>query len=300
MGSYRIEESPNKRAGCKVKACKDHNIKIQKGELRLGTWVDTERYQSWSYRHWGCVTIKVLANILEAIEEDGEPNYEMLDGFDELSAENQAKVKEAILKGELDEADITDHSLLNGGASEDVQNEANGSPEQAKADTKAKAKKRSRAESDAEEEAPSKQTKKAKGAVKEEPTDGKPTKRSRARKAVKEESPEEEAIPTKSAKKAKGRTTVKEENPEEKPVKRSRARKVDEEETAKPGKTATKSKKKAAAAKDESDEEEADVGEEEQTGEVHLPAKKARSKAAAATSEKPKRGRKKKVTDDEE
>lgn len=60
----------------------------------------------------GCVTVKVLANILEAIEEDGEPNYEMLDGFDELSAENQAKVKEAILKGELDESDKTDASDL--------------------------------------------------------------------------------------------------------------------------------------------------------------------------------------------
>ena len=58
----------------------------------------------------GCVTVKVLANILEAIEEDGEPNYEMLDGFDELSAENQAK--EAILKGELDESDKTDASDL--------------------------------------------------------------------------------------------------------------------------------------------------------------------------------------------
>lgn len=32
----------------------------------------------------------------------------MLDGFEDLSAENQAKVKEAILKGELDEADKTD------------------------------------------------------------------------------------------------------------------------------------------------------------------------------------------------
>ncbi|KUL90438.1 hypothetical protein ZTR_00091 [Talaromyces verruculosus] len=297
MGSYRIEESPNKRAGCKTTICKKHEIKIQKGELRLGTWVDTERYQSWSYRHWGCVTPKVLANILEAIAEGGEPDFDMLDGFEELSAENQAKIKEAILKGELDEADKTDYSLLIGEAYEDAQNEANDSPEKAKTGTKAKSKKRSRAESDAEEEAPSK-TKKAKGTAKEETTEEKPAKRSRARKVVKEESPEEEEVLVKPAKKAKGRTAAKEGALDEKPAKRSRARKADEEEPAEPEKPARKSKKVAAAVKDKSDEAEADVEEEE--AEVQQPAKKARGKTAAATSEKPKRGRKKKVAEDEE
>ena len=173
---------------------------------------------------------------------------------------------------------------------QDAQNEANGSPEKAKTGTKAKSKKRSRPESDAEEEAPSK-TKKAKGTAKEETTEEKPAKRSRARKVVKEESPEEEEVPVKPAKKAKGRTAAKEGAPEEKPAKRSRARKADEEEPAEPEKPARKSKKKAAAVKDQSDEAEA---------EVQQPAKKARGKTAAATSEKPKRGRKTKVAEDEE
>lgn len=66
----------------------------------------------WHHFNRGCVTPKVLANILEAIAEDGEPDFGMLDGFEELSAENQAKIKEAILKGELDEADKTDVSDL--------------------------------------------------------------------------------------------------------------------------------------------------------------------------------------------
>uniref|UniRef100_A0A093XZF1 PARP-type zinc finger-containing protein C13F5.07c n=1 Tax=Talaromyces marneffei PM1 TaxID=1077442 RepID=A0A093XZF1_TALMA len=290
MGSYRIEESPNKRAGCSVKACKDHKIKIQKGELRLGTWVDNERFQSWSYRHWGCVTVRVLANILEAIEENGEPNFDVLDGFEDLSAENQTKIKEAILKGDIDEADKTD----------DAQNEASGSPKKAKADAKAKSKKRSRAQSDDEEEVPSKKTKKTKGGatVKEEPTEEKPLRSNRARKAIKEESPGEEELPIKPTKKAKGKTTVKEETDEEKPAKRSRARKTNEE-TAQSGKPAKKSKKTAATVDDQSDEEEVDVKEEIET-EVQLPAKKARGKVAAASGEKPKRGRKKKVADDEE
>lgn len=34
----------------------------------------------------------------------------MLDGLEDLSAENQAKIKEAILKGDIDEADKTDVS----------------------------------------------------------------------------------------------------------------------------------------------------------------------------------------------
>ncbi|EED19887.1 conserved hypothetical protein [Talaromyces stipitatus ATCC 10500] len=201
MGSYRIEESPNKRAGCSVKACKDHKIKIQKGELRLGTWVDTERFQSWSYRHWGCITSRVLANILESISEDGEPNFDMVDGLEELSAENQEKVKKAIETGEIDEADKTDHSLLNGDASEEVQNEIDGSSKKAEADTVAKSKKRSRA--DVEEEAHSKNTKKTKGkpAAQEEAPEERPAKRSRARKAVEEATATQPEKPVKKSRK---------------------------------------------------------------------------------------------------
>lgn len=49
---------------------------------------------------------------MEAIAEDGEPHFDMLDGFEDLSAENQAKIKEAILSGEIAEADKTDVSGL--------------------------------------------------------------------------------------------------------------------------------------------------------------------------------------------
>lgn len=240
----------------------------------------------------------------------------MLDGFEDLSAENQAKIKEGILKGELDEADKTNvsdlvsrscawvriangilmqHSLLNGEVNEvnfmlliifntkiniyqQEQNEVNGSPEKTK-DAKTKNKKRSRAESDEEEEVPGKKTKKTKGGAtaKKEPTDEKPTKRGRARKTVKEESPEEEAF-------------------EDQPAKRSRARKVDEE-TAGTEKPAKKSKKMAAVVKYERDEEKTGVTDLQEDSQVQLPAKRARGKAA---SEKPKRGRKKKIADDED
>ena len=55
----------------------------------------------------GCLTPKVIANIHDSIDEEGNLNFELLDGFDELSAEVQDKVKKTIESGELDEADKT-------------------------------------------------------------------------------------------------------------------------------------------------------------------------------------------------
>jgi hypothetical protein len=49
---YRIELSPNKRAGCKIGNCKQEKIKIEKDELRLGTLVTIQEHQSMAYRHW--------------------------------------------------------------------------------------------------------------------------------------------------------------------------------------------------------------------------------------------------------
>lgn len=40
------------RAGCQTKECKDEQQKIPKGELRVGSWVDSENRQFWSWRHW--------------------------------------------------------------------------------------------------------------------------------------------------------------------------------------------------------------------------------------------------------
>lgn len=40
------------RAGCQNKECKDQKAKIEKGELRFGTWVDSQNFQSFFWRHW--------------------------------------------------------------------------------------------------------------------------------------------------------------------------------------------------------------------------------------------------------
>ncbi|PYI02265.1 zf-PARP-domain-containing protein [Aspergillus sclerotiicarbonarius CBS 121057] len=108
MGAYRLEEASTGRAGCKNKECKDQGIKIAKGELRHGSWVDTERFQSYAWRHWGCVTPKIVANMIEAVgdaNESGERDYTALDGYEELPQEAQAKVRKALEQGHVDDED---------------------------------------------------------------------------------------------------------------------------------------------------------------------------------------------------
>jgi hypothetical protein len=50
------EISSNNRAGCQNKECKDAGLKIVKGDLRFGTWVEytfgEREIQSWKWRHW--------------------------------------------------------------------------------------------------------------------------------------------------------------------------------------------------------------------------------------------------------
>lgn len=49
---FIAEISPNNRAGCRNKECKDKGVKIFKGQLRLGTFVTTQDFQSFQYKHW--------------------------------------------------------------------------------------------------------------------------------------------------------------------------------------------------------------------------------------------------------
>lgn len=57
---YRIEVSPNNRAGCKNTECKNAGIKISKGQMRFGAWVEGPEFQSWSWKHWLMLWTSVL------------------------------------------------------------------------------------------------------------------------------------------------------------------------------------------------------------------------------------------------
>jgi hypothetical protein len=49
---YSSEASPNNRAGCQNKECKDAAVKILKGEFRYAIQVTIKEHTSWQYRHW--------------------------------------------------------------------------------------------------------------------------------------------------------------------------------------------------------------------------------------------------------
>ncbi|OJD25879.1 hypothetical protein ACJ73_02753 [Blastomyces percursus] len=103
MPTYRIDEAGTSRAGCKNKECQEKKEKILKGELRLGTWVDTENFQSWAWKHWGCVTPRQIASIQEIVGD--ERDCTLIDGYDEISTENQEKFREAVAQGHVSDTD---------------------------------------------------------------------------------------------------------------------------------------------------------------------------------------------------
>ncbi|RMZ77911.1 hypothetical protein DV738_g4121, partial [Chaetothyriales sp. CBS 135597] len=115
--AYRFELSPNKRAGCQNKACKDEGIKIEKGELRFGNWVEIANYPgSWKWKHWGCVTplqITNLQNMLGSIDYDDDDALDALDGWDELDDESRAKIRQALKDGHIPDEDWKGDPELN-------------------------------------------------------------------------------------------------------------------------------------------------------------------------------------------
>ena len=54
----------------------------------------------------GCVTPKLIDNINESLEENNNNgNYDALDGYDELSHENQEKVRKALEQGHVNDSE---------------------------------------------------------------------------------------------------------------------------------------------------------------------------------------------------
>lgn len=64
----------------------------------VDTYVDCS-HSAW--RHWGCVTPKILANVKKQFSDADE-----LDGFEELKPEDQEKLKKAFETGQVAEEDI--------------------------------------------------------------------------------------------------------------------------------------------------------------------------------------------------
>lgn len=52
----------------------------------------------------GCVTPKLISNMAKTFEEDGD-SVEDLDGFDEISEDNQQRIRKALEQGHVDDDD---------------------------------------------------------------------------------------------------------------------------------------------------------------------------------------------------
>ncbi|TGO81155.1 hypothetical protein BPOR_1313g00010 [Botrytis porri] len=111
--SYRVELATTARAGCQNKECKDNGVKIQKNELRLGTWVEIQEHGGWQWKHWGCVTGKQLENMRNYLE-DGKGGYmfDKMDGYNDGGKgslddhpEMQEKVRRVVMQGFIDPED---------------------------------------------------------------------------------------------------------------------------------------------------------------------------------------------------
>ncbi|EKM76509.1 hypothetical protein AGABI1DRAFT_44775 [Agaricus bisporus var. burnettii JB137-S8] len=102
MSGYRLEYAPSARSKCKgPKPCA--GTVIAKGDFRFGTLVEFKGNHNFSWRHWGCVTPKILDNVKKSIGEATE-----IDGYDELNDEDKAKVSAAWDEGHVADADIPD------------------------------------------------------------------------------------------------------------------------------------------------------------------------------------------------
>ncbi|EKD14413.1 hypothetical protein MBM_07643 [Drepanopeziza brunnea f. sp. 'multigermtubi' MB_m1] len=122
--SYRVETASTGRAGCTSTECKAANIKIDKDELRLG-WVSFKDHESWKWRHWGCVTGKVLEGIRTFLADPDAPGtyrWDALDGYDSEGVEKnslekhpdlQEKVRRCITQGFIDAEDFNGDPEMN-------------------------------------------------------------------------------------------------------------------------------------------------------------------------------------------
>ncbi|KAJ7762739.1 hypothetical protein DFH07DRAFT_739153 [Mycena maculata] len=139
QSGYRLEYSASNRAKCKgAKPCKVGTT-ISKGDLRFGTLVDIQGKTSFAWRHWGCVTPKVITNLKKIHDEAAD-----VDGFEDLKPEDQARVTQAFEDGHVADEDIPDSARKpgkgEGDDDEDEDEKPKKAPRKKKADTDGAAK----------------------------------------------------------------------------------------------------------------------------------------------------------------
>ncbi|KAJ7287410.1 SNF2 family N-terminal domain-containing protein [Mycena rebaudengoi] len=98
MTSHTVGYSKSSRAKCHGPApCKGTSLPI--GTLRYGQTILNDYGETVEWRHWGCVTASILTQ-LAALTMD------RVNGFNQLSASDQQKIRKAIARRSVDPADV--------------------------------------------------------------------------------------------------------------------------------------------------------------------------------------------------
>ncbi|KAK1985884.1 hypothetical protein LZ30DRAFT_335371 [Colletotrichum cereale] len=116
MPDYRVEVSPNNRAGCTDGVCKKAAQKCVKGSLRFGTWTKIMDHESFKWKHWGCVSGEQMAQVRKLCDKgDGTFDLDAFDGYDEMGdhPDLQAKVRKAVEQGHIDPEDFNGDPWMN-------------------------------------------------------------------------------------------------------------------------------------------------------------------------------------------
>lgn len=285
MPQYRIEISPNNRAGCNDTVCKKEAVKILKNEIRFGTWVEIQDRGSWKWKHWGCVSGSQIAGLQESC--GGDPDnydFDAIDGFDELNDEDvKEKVRRCVKQGHIDAEDFKGDPEKNKLGEKGIYLSA-----------KEKAAKEKAAAQDAgeDEAAPAKAKKRGGKKAADVADEPKPKKAKKSKNVEADEEPPK----AKSKAKAKAKDASEEDAGESASTKRGRPRKsltqqdeeveAEEAEVPAPAKKATKKGSKAKAAQEQQPEEETVEEDEVEEKEKATPARAARGRKTAASKTK--------------
>ncbi|KZP25671.1 zf-PARP-domain-containing protein [Athelia psychrophila] len=144
---YRLEYASTGRAKCKgPKPCA--GTPIAKGAVRLGSLVDMAGHTSFAWRHWGCTTKMIIANMKKSFTEASE-----LDGYEDLRPEDQEKIDKAWVDGHVADEDIPATAIK---PAKDGEEDEEEKPKKKRAPPKKKAVKADEDDDEDEEERPKK------------------------------------------------------------------------------------------------------------------------------------------------
>ncbi|KAK6224861.1 hypothetical protein QIS74_03188 [Colletotrichum tabaci] len=297
MPEYRVEVSPNNRAGCTDGVCKKAAAKCVKGSLRFGTWTKIMDHEAFKWKHWGCVSGEQMAQVRALCEkDDGTFDFDAFDGYDEMEdhPDLQAKIRKAVEQGHIDPDDFNGDPWMNKTGQRGIRGKKPKDWDDGEDADKA------------EEEAPAKGKKrgrKSAAAAAEEDEEEEKPKAKRAKKAVAKPDPEDEdEKPKPKARRGKAAAAAVKAEDEDSEEDAPKPKRGAVKKAAAPKKTAAKNPatKKAKAVVDDEGVSEADIVTASEDDEEAEPAPKkakaapkGRKKAAAtpAAEEKPKSAR---------